>query len=77
MGADFAALVADIFPFSYKFEIIKLLISTNFSIAALPANILMTCLHSYFAYTRYPPPPELELKKTTESHDNWILTLKS
>ena len=68
MGTDFASSVTDIFPFSYKFDFMKLLISTDFSIAAIPANIyiddLFTLNSYYFAYTRSPPPqPPPQLRK--------------
>ena len=42
MGTDCAALVADLFLFSYEFEFIKSLIQTDLSVAAKFSN---TCLH--------------------------------
>ena len=43
---DCAPSVKDLFLFSYEFEFMKSLISTIFSVAAMAADILMTCLHS-------------------------------
>ena len=55
---DCAPYVEDLFIFSYEFEFMKSLISTVFSVAAMPADILMTCLHSTtlifkHTYTRF------------------------
>ena len=43
IGTDFVSSVVDIFLFSYKYQFMNLLISTDFSIAAIPTNVLMTC----------------------------------
>ena len=77
MGTDCAPLVADLFLFSYEFEFMKSLIRTDLSVAAKFNN---TCRYIDDLLTLNNPdfqacigqiyPPELELKKTTESHDS-------
>ena len=77
MGTDCAPLVADLFLFSYEFEFMKSLIRTDLSVAAKFSN---TCRYIDDLLTLNNPdfqacigqiyPPELELKKTTESHDS-------
>ena len=77
MGTDCAPLVADLFLFSYEFEFMKSLIHTDLSVAAKFSN---TCRYIDDLLTLNNPdfqacigqiyPPELELKKTTESHDS-------
>ena len=77
MGTDRAPLVADLFLFSYEFEFMKSLIRTDLSVAAKFSN---TCRYIDDLFTLNNPdfqacigqiyPPELELKKTTESHDS-------
>ena len=76
MGTDCAPLVADLFLFSYEFDFMKSLIRTDLSVAAKFSN---TCRYIDDLLTLNNPdfqacigqiyPPELELKKTTESHD--------
>ena len=77
MGTDCAPLVVDLFLFSYEFEFMKSLIRTDLSVAAKFSN---TCRYIDDLLTLNNPdfqasigqiyPPELELKKTTESHDS-------
>ena len=77
MGTDCAPLVADLFLFSYEFEFMKSLIRTDLSVAAKFNN---TCRYIDDLLTLNNPDfqacigqiylPELELKKTTESHDS-------
>ena len=77
MGTDCAPLVTDLFLFSYEFEFMKSLIRTDLSVAAKFNN---TCRYINDLLTLNNPdfqacigqiyPPELELKKTTESHDS-------
>ena len=77
MGTDCAPLVTDLFLFSYEFEFMKSLIRTDLSVAAKFNN---TCRYIDDLLTLNNPdfqacigqiyPPELELKKTTESHDS-------
>ena len=76
MGTDCAPLVAYLFLFSYEFGFMKSLIRTDLSVAAKFSN---TCRYIDDLLTLNNPdfqacigqiyPPELELKKTTESHD--------
>ena len=77
MSTDCAPLVADLFLFSYEFEFMKSLIRTDLSVAAKFNNTcryiddLLTLNNPDFqAYIGQIYPPELELKKTTESHDS-------
>ena len=78
MGTDCAPLVADLFLFSYEFEFMKSLIQTDLSVAAKFSNTcryiddLLTLNNPDFQACRDRPKlaPELELKKTTESHDS-------